>query len=82
MASMKVVPRIPTWLPDDTDESVLGTEWHQEATGATALMLRAEADRRSTGWGMCEQVGLTRLSWPRGKPYVTRVRMCWCSSSQ
>jgi Uma2 family endonuclease len=72
MASIKVVPKIPTWLLDDTEESVLGTERHQEARGATALMLRAEADRRGTGWGVYEQVELTGLSRPSGRPYNPR----------
>jgi Uma2 family endonuclease len=72
MASIEMVPEIPAWLLDDTEESVLGTEWHQEATGATGLMLRAEADRRGAGWGVCEQVELSGLPRPGGKPYNPR----------
>jgi hypothetical protein len=28
--------RAPNWLLSDTEESVVGTEWHQEAIGALA----------------------------------------------
>jgi Uma2 family endonuclease len=72
MASIEFIPEIPAWLLDDTEESVLGTQWHQEATGATGLMLRAEADRRGAGWGVCEQVELSGLPGPGGKPYNPR----------
>jgi Uma2 family endonuclease len=72
MASVEIVPEIPAWLLNDTEESVLGTEWNQEATGATGLLLRAEADRRGTGWGVCEQIELSGLPRPGGKPYNPR----------
>ena len=72
MASIEMAPEIPAWLLDDTEESVLGTEWHQEATGATAPMLRAEADRRGTGWGVCEQIELSGLPRPGGRTYNPR----------
>jgi Uma2 family endonuclease len=70
--AIEFVPEIPAWLLDDTEESVLGTEWHQEATGATGLMLRAEGDRRDTGWGVCEQVELSGLPRPDGGTYNPR----------
>jgi hypothetical protein len=32
--------RVPDWLQSDTEESIVGTEWHQEAIGTLATMLR------------------------------------------
>jgi len=32
VAHREHVPRVaPDWLSDDTEETVVGTEWHQEA---------------------------------------------------
>jgi len=64
--------RVPAWLPNDTEESIVGTEWHQEAIGALAIMLRHVADRRGAAWGVCEQVALSGLRYPDGKPYDPR----------
>jgi hypothetical protein len=36
--------RVPDWLHSDTEESIVGTEWHQEAIGTLATMLRAALD--------------------------------------
>jgi hypothetical protein len=43
--------RVPDWLQSDTDTSIVGTEWHQEAIGTLATMLRVVADRRDVPWG-------------------------------
>lgn len=64
--------RVPEWLPDDTEESIVGTEWRQEAIGALATMLREVADRRALGWGVCEQIELSGLRRPSGKRYSPR----------
>jgi Uma2 family endonuclease len=72
MAYLEVVPEIPAWLLDDTEESVVGTEWHQEAYGATAAMLQEEADRHGTTWGVCVQIELSGLPRPDGKTYNPR----------
>jgi len=42
--------RVPDTLPDDTEESIVGTEWHQEAISALTGMLREAARRHGTAW--------------------------------
>lgn len=64
--------RVPESLPNDTEESLVGTEWHQEAIGALAAMLRDVADRRSVSWGVCEQIALLGLRYLNGLPYDPR----------
>ncbi len=64
--------RVPESLTLDTEESVVGTEWHQEAIGALADMLRAVADRRGAAWGVCAQVALVGLRYSNGLPYDPR----------
>jgi Uma2 family endonuclease len=64
--------RVPESLPNDTEESVVGTEWHQEAIGALADMLREVAERRGATWGVCEQIALLGLQYKDGKPYNPR----------
>ncbi|MDQ2828554.1 MAG: Uma2 family endonuclease [Chloroflexota bacterium] len=59
----------PDWLPDDTEESVLGTEWHQEAVHILADMLRDVAYKRGLPWGVYEQVELRGVRRANGKPY-------------
>jgi Uma2 family endonuclease len=72
MAYLEVVPEIPDWLLDDTEESVVGTAWHQEARDATRIMLQEEAARRGTTWGVYEEVGLSGLPRPGGTNYNPR----------
>lgn len=67
--SMRVAP---DWLPDDTEESVVGTEWHQEAIGQLADMLRDAADRRGSPWGVCEQIELGGLQRRDGTVYAPK----------
>src|SRR5919204_1582342 len=64
--------RVPESLPNDTEESVVGTEWHQEAIGALADMLREVAERRGATWAVCEQIALLGLQYKDGKPYNPR----------
>jgi len=62
----------PNWLPADTEESVVGTEWHQEAGGALAAMLRISAERQGVGWDACEEIELSDLFHEDGSPYPAR----------
>lgn len=63
---------VPDWLPSDTEESVVGPEWHQEAIGALADLLREAARRRGASWSVCEQVALRGLRYASGHPYDPR----------
>ena len=64
--------RVPDWLQSDTEESIVGTEWHQEAIGTLATMLRVVADRRGMPWGVCEQVQVLGLRKESGAEYSPR----------
>ncbi len=64
--------RVPNWLPQDTEESIPGTEWHQEAAGAIAVALREAADRDHLSWGVCEEIALHGLRYEQGGPYDPR----------
>ena len=59
----------PDWLSDDTEESVLGSEWHQEAIHILADMLRDVARKRGAPWGVYEQVELRGVRRQNGRPY-------------
>ncbi len=62
----------PNDLPDDTEESVLGAEWHQEAIGTLAWSLRIAADRARASWDVTETVGLDGLAHLDGTSYTPR----------
>ena len=64
--------RVPAWLRSDTEESIVGTEWHQEAIGTLATMLRVVADRRGEAWGVCEQIQVLGLRKESGEEYSPR----------
>lgn len=64
--------RAPDALPDDTEESVVGTQWHQEAISALTGMLQEVAARRGATWGVCDQIALTGLRHADGHPYDPR----------
>jgi len=64
--------RVPDALPSDTEDSVLGTEWHQEAISALADMLRDVAVRRGAPWGVCEGIALIGLQHQDGTDYDPR----------
>jgi Uma2 family endonuclease len=64
--------RVPNTLPSDTEESVLGTELHQEAIGALADMLHDVNVRRGAGWGICETIALLGLRHEDGTDYDPR----------
>ncbi len=63
---------VPNDLPDDTEESIVGTEWHQEANSALAAALASIAARRGASWAVCEEVGLSGLFHFDGRPYTPR----------
>ena len=48
--------RVPDWLASDTEDSIVGTQWHQEASSQLADMLRDVAARRGAAWGVCEWI--------------------------
>lgn len=62
----------PDWLADDTEASIVGTEWHQEAIWGLAEMLREVFERRGAPWGVCEQIELGGLRHHDGRPYAPK----------
>ncbi len=64
--------RVPDTLMSDTEESVLGTEWHQDAISALADMLREVARRRGAAWGVCVTIALMGLRHEDGSDYDPR----------
>jgi Uma2 family endonuclease len=66
------VYRVPNTLPGDTEESVWASEWHQEAVGALADVLRGVAARRGASWGVCRQIALVGLQHEDGTDYDPR----------
>ncbi len=61
--------RVPDTLPDDTEESIVGTEWHQEAISALAGMLGEARRRHGALWAPCNQIALTGLRRTSGRAY-------------
>jgi Uma2 family endonuclease len=61
--------RVPNTLPSDTEESVVGTQWHQDARDQLTDMLRDIADRRGAPWGICEEITLIGLQHENGTNY-------------
>ncbi|MBV9544161.1 MAG: Uma2 family endonuclease [Chloroflexi bacterium] len=59
-------------MQSDTEESIAGTAWHQEASGSLATMLRIVADRRGASWGVCEQIQVLGLRKESGEEYSPR----------
>jgi len=49
------------WLPDDTEESILGADWHQDAIGSLCNGLRDVARARGWPWRVGNQ--LTLVAW-------------------
>jgi hypothetical protein len=80
MAYLDILPEIPAWLLDDTEESVVGTDWHQEARTTTKLLLREEAYRRGATWGVHEEIELSGLPRPGGTFYNPRPDVMVLSS--
>ncbi|HKC75614.1 MAG TPA: Uma2 family endonuclease [Chloroflexota bacterium] len=64
--------RVPDTLRSDTEESVVGTQWHQNAISALSDMLEDVARRRGATWGVCNQIALLGLQHEDGTPYNPR----------
>ncbi len=64
--------RVPDTLLSDTEESVVGTLWHQDATSYLVEMLREVARRRGATWGVCNQIALQGLRHENGTDYDPR----------
>jgi len=52
---------VPEWTPADTEESVVGTQWHQQASGALVDILEEVGRRHGASWG---GVSRSRCSTP------------------
>jgi Uma2 family endonuclease len=61
--------RVPNWLPNDTEESVTGSQWHQQTLFQLGQMLREVAQRRGASWGFCEWITLSGLQYADGRDY-------------
>ncbi len=61
--------RVPDTLLSDTEESVLGTQWHQSAIAALADMIEEVTRRRGAAWGVCNQIALVGLQHEDGTAY-------------
>jgi Uma2 family endonuclease len=68
----RAIFEVPAWLPPDTEESVVGTQWHQEAVDALATMLREVGRRHGTPWGIARGIALLDpgRSQPLGLPWA------------
>jgi len=64
--------RVPNTLLSDTEESVVGTSWHQDATSFLVEMVRDVAERRGATWGVCNQIALQGLEHEDGTAYDPR----------
>jgi Uma2 family endonuclease len=64
--------RVPDTLHSDTEESVVGPQWHQNAISALSDMLEEVARRRGATWGVCNQIALLGLQHEDGTPYNPR----------
>ena len=62
---------VPDWLTPDTEESVVGTRWHQEAIDALASMLVEVGRRHGLAWGVARGITLlgTGARYSDGKAY-------------
>ncbi len=62
---------VPEWLPEDTEDSVAGIQWHQEAIDALATMLAEAGRRQGRDWGIARGIALlgSGVRYPSGKPY-------------
>jgi Uma2 family endonuclease len=72
MALPWAIYRVPDDLPDDTEDSIVGTEWHQEAIHDLAGRLDEAGRRQQATWGVCSQVALNGLRHAGGQPYDPR----------
>lgn len=64
--------RVPDWVPNDTEESIVGTLWHQTAISALVEMLEEAARRHGAARGVCAQIALKGLRHDDGTDYDPR----------
>jgi len=57
------------WPPDDTEESIVGSELHQEAIWTLSFMLQRVAERRGEPWGVGTQLTLEGMTRRDGGVY-------------
>jgi hypothetical protein len=48
----------PIWLHDDTEEDLVGADWHQEAIGGIVDALRDQAEISGLPWHVGDQLAL------------------------
>jgi hypothetical protein len=61
--------RTAPWPPDDTEESVVGSEYHQHVIDAARDGLRMAARANGASWHALSQVPLAGFRRPDGSPY-------------
>jgi hypothetical protein len=67
VAAMHTLP----WPPDDTEESVMGSEYHQHVIDAARDGLRMAKRANAASWDVLSQVPLAGFRRPDGSPYQT-----------
>ena len=56
------------WLHDDSEEDLVGADWHQDSIRTTVYSLRDEAEETDLPWHIGDQ--LTLVAWqPNGSPW-------------
>jgi hypothetical protein len=58
------------WPPDDTEESIVGSEYHQHVIDAVRDGLRMAARANEASWHVLSQVPIAGFRRPNGAPYV------------
>ncbi|MDQ2827892.1 MAG: Uma2 family endonuclease [Chloroflexota bacterium] len=61
--------RAALWPPDDTEESIVGSEYHQHVIDAARDGLRMAARSNGASWRVLSQVPLAGFRRPDGSPY-------------
>ncbi len=62
--------RTPSWPPDDTEESVVGSEYHQHVIDAARDGLRMAARANGASWHVLSQIPLAGFRRVDGSPYA------------
>lgn len=60
----------PPWPPDDTEESVVGSEYHQHVIDASRDGLRMAARSNGATWRVLSQIALAGFRRPDGSAYT------------
>ena len=64
-------PALALWPPDDTEESVLGTNLHQTAITAVRTGANEAASQEERPWQAGSQTNVAGFVHPDGRPYTT-----------